>query len=391
MTIKHFLGEKTLTVIVGNRPRSIDRDHPYYDEIVAAINDPEVTEQWILELLDPLLVLQNSPITGDSIQVHQTTVTRDGEELPIYLQQRIVDTLRQGLPVEPWKLFVERVYANPSYTARDELARFMERGKLPMTTDGKFLAYKRVTVDYLDCWTQTIDNSVGTTVVMKGGRKAVDSNRLRTCSNGLHVCSQGYLASYYGGNGRIVIVEVDPADVVSIPADHNDEKARVWRYTVVGEVPLSTEKEALEWGVISLDHLNEDGLVLADANIDRLLAAFDEAVASGNSYEVDELRTAIDNAVELRDRILDRLEELEEEGDDLYEEEDDEEDLEVDLANYEDAPVEYDFDSLLDEAEEAEREHQQAKAAPPQVEFGAAYYGSHRPRRSLFRRFIDNF
>jgi hypothetical protein len=35
-----------------------------------------------------------------------------------------------------------------------------------------------------------------------------------------------------------VIVKINPADVVSIPADYNDAKGRTWRYVVVGEMTL---------------------------------------------------------------------------------------------------------------------------------------------------------
>lgn len=383
--IKHFLGEKTLTVVVGNRPRSINRDHPFYSEITSLVADPQADEAWLLDLLDPLNPLRDVKIDGDSIEIHQTTVTRHGEPLPIYLQERIVDTVRSGLPVEGWKLFVERVYTNPSLTARDELAKFMEKSGLPMTPDGKFLAYKRVSANFESIHANPdgtrLDNSVGRTVVMPGGRKAVDDNRGNTCSVGLHVCSQAYLREYYSGTGRIVIVEVDPADVVSVPYDYNNTKARVWRYKVVGEVPLSTESEAREWGVISVDYLNREALEQVEANIENLEEELAEATDSGDDYEAFTILEAIESAQELRDRIIAKLEADERAVDDAWaaqinaeldaaEDDDnlwddvDEDDYDVDLANYEDAPVEVaplfepdpEFERLLAEEEKIERE-----------------------------------
>lgn len=308
MSIASFLGEQSLTVVVGHRPRNIPRTHPHFDEIVALVQDPEADEDYLLELLDPLNPIRDLVIDGSSITIHETTVTRNGEELPTYLQQRIVDTVKANLPVEPWKLFVERVYANPSFQSRYELALFMEKSGLPMTPEGKFLAYKRVREDYTDTHTGTFDNSIGRVVTMPGGRTNVDDDRNRTCSSGLHFCSQGYLKSFYAGSGRIMIVEIDPADVVSIPKDYNNTKGRTWRYTVVGEVPLSTEEEAAEWGVLSMDYLNQEALDQTLANIDRLSEELTAALTDGNTREADSLREAIDDAAALVVRIREKLE-----------------------------------------------------------------------------------
>ena len=308
MSIASFLGEQSLTVVVGHRPRNIPRTHPHFEEIVALVQDPEADEDFLLELLDPLSPIRDLVIDGSSIEIHETTVTRNGEALPSYLQRRIVDTVKAGLPVEPWKLFVERVYANPSFQSRYELALFMEKSGLPMTPEGKFLAYKRVREDYRDTYSGTFDNSIGRVVTMPGGRKNVDDDRNRTCSTGLHFCSQGYLKSFYTGSGRIMIVEIDPADVVSIPSDYDNTKGRTWRYTVVGEVPLSTEAEAAEWGVLSMDYLNEEALEQTLANIDRLSEELTVALSEGNTREADSLREAIDDAAALVVRIREKLE-----------------------------------------------------------------------------------
>ena len=57
------------------------------------------------------------------------------------------------------------------------------------------------------------------------------------CSNGLHAGALNYVASYGSveSNDRIVIVKINPEDVVSVPSDCNCEKLRTCRYEVVGE------------------------------------------------------------------------------------------------------------------------------------------------------------
>jgi acyl carrier protein len=52
------------------------------------------------------------------------------------------------------------------------------------------------------------------------------------CSHGLHA---GSLAYARGWAERVILVEIDPADVVSVPGDENCQKLRCCKYTVVGE------------------------------------------------------------------------------------------------------------------------------------------------------------
>jgi hypothetical protein len=127
--------------------------------------------------------------------------------------------------------------SNPSKRAVDELYGFLEKNNLPITPDGHFLAYKKVRDDYTDVHSGTMDNGVGQIVEME--RNEVDDNKDRTCSTGLHFCSQNYL-NHFGGE-RIVIVKINPRDVVSIPSDYNDSKGRACRYEVIGELGVNPE------------------------------------------------------------------------------------------------------------------------------------------------------
>jgi len=64
-------------------------------------------------------------------------------------------------------------------------------------------------------------------------RAEVNADSNQTCSTGLHFCSLSYLSGYHGGEGVIIIVKVDPADVVSIPVEYRNTKGRCCRYTVI--------------------------------------------------------------------------------------------------------------------------------------------------------------
>jgi hypothetical protein len=84
-----------------------------------------------------------------------------------------------------------------------------------------------------------MDNSPGTVVEME--RNQVDDNKDQTCSTGLHFCGLSYLDHFGGSDSRVVIVKIDPADVVSIPSDYNGAKGRACRYEVIGEMGVKAE------------------------------------------------------------------------------------------------------------------------------------------------------
>lgn len=138
-----------------------------------------------------------------------------------------------GDPIEPMLKFLENLMLNPSYQSRKELYGFLEKYQMPITPDGRFYAYKWVREDFRDAHSGTFDNTPGKIVSMP--RSEVDDNRDRTCSSGLHVCSRGYSRF----SQLLLLVAVNPKDVVSIPSDYQDSKMRVCEYEVITQVPTN--------------------------------------------------------------------------------------------------------------------------------------------------------
>jgi hypothetical protein len=73
-------------------------------------------------------------------------------------------------------------------------------------------------------------------------RNTVDDDQNRTCSTGLHFCSKEYLGSF--GGQRILILKINPRDVVSIPTDYNASKGRACRYEIADEIDKDKADEA---------------------------------------------------------------------------------------------------------------------------------------------------
>lgn len=257
------LTDKNLTVFTPDMARNftLPRTDERVSEVIRLVNlgDARTEAETIKlrELIDPAAAVV--AFEGNGVEVDRFgTVRLNGVEVKGRIAAKIRDvkaTIGEA-GVAPWAAFLKRMRANPSQDSVAELVEWVEGSDLGIFPDGRFVAYKVVKADYTDCRTGTFDNSVGTVVAMPGGRADVDPNRRNLCSTGLHFCSKGYLTSfsYNRHDRRVMILAVDPADVVSIPADYNNTKGRAWKYEVVGEVDASDDALAKEWNLVSYDY-----------------------------------------------------------------------------------------------------------------------------------------
>ncbi len=219
------------TVYLDGEQQTIDETHPNFDQVIAAIADQDVDE--IRELINITRAITRWG--AGVITVVDGEVFYEDEPVANVLTARIVDMMSLGFEPTALAAFLANVLGNPSYTAVQELYLFLEHNDIVITEDGHFLAYKRVRNDYTDLHTGTFDNSVGETPAMI--RNEVDDRREVLCGRGLHFCAKHYLPSFGGrGGNRVVVVKVNPADVVSIPNDYNNAKGRTWTYEVIAEV-----------------------------------------------------------------------------------------------------------------------------------------------------------
>jgi hypothetical protein len=83
-------------------------------------------------------------------------------------------------------------------------------------------------------------------------RNMVNDNPNKTCSVGLHFASLEYIRGFHGGN-PIVLVEIDPADVVSIPVDYNNQKGRCCKYKVIAIHDKGDDSEIYDSPVVDPD------------------------------------------------------------------------------------------------------------------------------------------
>jgi len=224
----YIITPEGITVVSNGQSYTLSSTHGNYNDVLDAIRNGE-DESIIVELLNPKVALTR--YLGDRFEVGENTVKFNGEEVHGTLVRRIIDCHRDGLPTEPLLKFFENLEANPSFRAREELYDFLAHRNMPITPDGCFLAYKSVRSDFTDHHTGKFSNRVGTVLEME--RRKVDDDRDNGCSYGFHAGSLEYATTFGGGDRRVLIVKVNPADVVSVPTDCECQKLRTCRYEVV--------------------------------------------------------------------------------------------------------------------------------------------------------------
>ncbi len=235
MSYPFIIQGSNVTVVIDGKPHTIAKTHITYQKVVDAIK----ASDWatVKQIIDPVKVVLNYGAGNVSIQ--GSSMFWKGEPFAGVLATRMIAMLEEGFDIKPMVAFMENLMKNPSKRAVDELYGFLEKNNLPLTPDGHFLAYKKVRNNFLDIHSGTMDNSPGTIVEME--RNKVDDNKDQTCSTGLHFCGLSYLGHFGGSDSRVVIVKINPADVVSIPSDYNGAKGRACRYEVIGEMGVSAE------------------------------------------------------------------------------------------------------------------------------------------------------
>lgn len=169
------------------------------------------------------VVVEKDIIKIDGVSVSNTN-TPIMKFIKILQEKGVVDS-----EINRIKPFLENMFKNPFIDAVHEIYDYCKAMDFEITDDGCFLAYKKVRKDLGSVFDNgETKHKIGEYTEVK----MYDTERTNVCSKGLHFCSKSYL-QYYPGE-VIIIVKVNPMDVVSIPVDYNFAKGRCRKYLVVG-------------------------------------------------------------------------------------------------------------------------------------------------------------
>lgn len=299
----------SISLVLDARPICIEHTHSAFQDVLAIVREAlgtgTIESTDVAERIDNAIrkyekVAKSLAVPGTGVEVVDERVLIHGEEVTGFVAERLISIVDQAeqdemdpiAAIQPLATFLERLLGHPwnseaagyheraLFTAlKEDLYRFLEKGKMPLTGDGCFLAYKAIDGDWYSIHAGNLRGTTGTVVRVNGAEldctstpatghgtirnqvgdapriplNMVNPNRDETCSHGLHVCSFDYLPHFSHANGHVVLCKVAPEDVGSIPADYNDTKMRVCAYSVVAEYADYYTVERANWGAVTSD------------------------------------------------------------------------------------------------------------------------------------------
>jgi hypothetical protein len=238
---------------------TIPETHVAFKPILEKLIDGSANDETVRELIQPLVtVAAKMSALSERVSVDGKQVFFDGDPLRGELSDVIRDMFVEGnTNFGPLVNFLEKAKTNPSLKSVDDLYRWIRNGDLVIDPEGYLVAYKGVKVDSdgtslsISSGTALVDgqkvtgcipNRPGTVISMP--RSEVNDDELVACSTGLHAGTYQYASQF--AQGRLLLVKINPRDVVSVPADSADQKIRCSRYTVLTEIEHRLESHVYQ-------------------------------------------------------------------------------------------------------------------------------------------------
>ena len=268
--IPYILTDNSLTVVINGKSLTMSSEAANFSQAKQALVEGCYDD--LEDLFDLAKAITN--YAEGNIRIDNNTLFFGDEMVNNHVVDRILEFMQNDLPFEPLVKFLEKLLDNPSRRAVDELYRFLEHKNMPLTPDGNFLAYKGVDENFMDRYTGKFSNAVGEVLEMP--RRGVCDDANIGCSHGFHAGSYEYAKGYAHGGGNLMIVEINPADVVSVPHDCNCQKLRTTKYKVV------SHHETIER---PLDEVLVDDWYEPDMDSDDYNSGWEDGYAAGQSGE----------------------------------------------------------------------------------------------------------
>ncbi|BCI84415.1 hypothetical protein MTY66_60400 (plasmid) [Mycolicibacterium sp. TY66] len=262
-----LIDQQSIIVVEGPARVLIAASDPTYEAVRRYVVDEHGSDFEVVRDLMDTYRTGVKAATAEAVTVVDGDV-KDGEAEPYRIVHgdpveevvlaAAIRLTNKSADLAPLGAFLRRLERNPSPASRSQLFGWLKAGGFTVTTDGLIVGYKSVrsdgrsahagrepvTVVHQDGAVETVTGHVpypvGATVWM--ARDLVDDDRDSPCSVGLHVGTFGYARGF---SERMLVVLVDPADVVAVPRDSSGQKMRVCRLVVAGSHEGGQIREAV--------------------------------------------------------------------------------------------------------------------------------------------------
>lgn len=243
-------GQTLVVLYEDGGTATVPESHPKFKEILDLVRTKSGEDEDIKLLVNTLHEIgQRLSTVTERISVAPYGVFFDGDPLRGELADFLLELFNEGRTQDFTSVanFLEKAATNPSIESIDALYKWITNGDLVITPTGDFVAYKGVQVNSKgesqsinsgtafvngEIFVGHIPNPDGAVISMP--RSKVNANNGVGCSTGLHAGTYSYASMF--GQGRLLLVQINPRDVVSVPNDSSFQKLRVSRYTVVSHI-----------------------------------------------------------------------------------------------------------------------------------------------------------
>lgn len=235
--------------------QQISQDNANYGRVVSILTGTpidQIDEAALLELLIPALsVGKNLNRLSERVAFDGANILFDGDVVADAIAEHILRIVKEGGNPDSYKAlvaFMEKLYTNPSESSRNSLYDFIVRHNITIDPDGDFYAYKGVKSDLGSVWegfgivdgvsmNGSLPNKPGS--ILEIPRSKVNADNAIGCGTGLHAGTYAYAEGW--ARGVLLLVKINPRDVVSVPSCSSYQKLRTCRYKVISQTTQQTK------------------------------------------------------------------------------------------------------------------------------------------------------
>lgn len=252
---KYTITPNSVSLFGGGQTLTARDSHPNFKKIVSFImsgkyQDAEklfsITE-FVKTATSNKITIKNNGVYYLNIQLHNAVCNK------------ILDFVAQGLDVNPWLKFLEKLLENPSKYIYNNLYSFMEQYKLSIDDHGDIYALKAVKYNLKSKWTDLVQYVVGETYSEPRVLLTDDQND-SYCGKGLWFGHEKFVFDYGSENDHVLVVKVNPKDVIAIPSLSSYQKMAACAITPILDLgEISNAKDNFTFSSNYVNKVNYDG------------------------------------------------------------------------------------------------------------------------------------
>lgn len=256
LNYKYTITPNSVSLFGGGQTLTARDSHPNFKKIVSFIMAGKHQEaeklfsitEFVKTATDNKITVKNGGVYYLNTQLHNAVCNK------------ILDFVAQGLDVNPWLKFLEKLLENPSKYIYNNLYSFMEQYKLSIDDNGDIYALKAVKHNLKSKWTDILVQYVVGQTYAEPRVLLTDDQNDSYCGPGLWFGHEKFVFDYGSGNDHVLVVKVNPKDVIAIPSLSCYQKMAACAITPILDLgEISNAKDNFTFSSNYVNKVNYDG------------------------------------------------------------------------------------------------------------------------------------